>query len=111
MFENRPTQIAGLLYVLFVILFVVVIALHTTYWKPLLMILLLTFPFALINLYDIDCVFNGQCNVWGWIKGIFFIVYLIFAIVVTILLLTDFQKMVNSAEITNNNNDDREKEK
>jgi hypothetical protein len=98
MFENRPTQIAGLIYLLFVILFIVLISLNTHYWKQLLIILLLSFPFVLINLYDIDCVFNGQCDIWGWFKGIFFIVYLIFAIVITIILLVDFQKSIDSIE-------------
>lgn len=100
MFENRPTQIAGLIYLLFVILFIVLISLHTDYWKPLLLILLVSFPFVLINLYDIDCVFNGQCDIWGWFKGISFIVYLIFAVVATIILLADFQKNINSIQHT-----------
>lgn len=100
MFENRPTQIAGLIYLLFVILFIVLISLHTDYWKQLLLILLLSFPFVLINLYDIDCVFNGQCDIWGWFKGISFIVYLIFAVVATIILLADFQKSINSLQHT-----------
>ena len=98
MFENRPTQIAGLVYLLFVVLFIVLISLNTDHWKPLLLILLFSFPFVLINLYDIDCVFNGQCDIWGWFKGVFFIVYLIFVVVVTILLLLDFQNTIDSTK-------------
>ena len=106
MFENRPTQIAGMLYLLFVILFIVLIALHTDYWRPLLLILLFSMPFVFISLYDIDCVFNGQCNVWGWIKGIFFIVYIIFTLVLTILLLVDFHNIIDNSNSNNSVSDD-----
>ena len=96
MFENRPTQIAGLLYLLFFVLFILVIAFHTAYWKELLIILIMTIPYTLISLYDIDCVFNGNCNVWGWFKGIFFILYVILTIIITIFLLADFQNTINT---------------
>ena len=96
MFENRPTQIAGVLYLLFFVLFILVIALHTAYWKELLVILLMTIPYTLISLYDIDCVFNGNCNIWGWFKGIFFILYVILTIIITIFLLADFQNTINT---------------
>jgi hypothetical protein len=110
MFENRPTQIAGVLYLLFVVLFIVLIGLHTDYWKPLLLILLFTMPYVFISLYDIDCVFNGQCNVWGWIKGIFFIVYIVFTLVLTILLLVDFQNTVDSSIISSSTEDEDEED-
>lgn len=100
MFSTLPTQIAGVLYLIFVVLFVVLFALHTSYWKPLLIILLMSIPYVLINIYDIDCVFSGYCDVWGWIKGILFIIYLVFTIILTILLLADFQNTINTAKET-----------
>ena len=100
MFSTLPTKIAGVLYLIFVVLFVVVFALHTNYWKPLLIILLISIPYALINIYDIDCVFSGNCNIWGWIKGICFIIYLVFTILLTILLLADFQNTINTDKET-----------
>ena len=60
----------------------------------------MSIPYVLINIYDIDCVFSGYCDVWGWIKGILFIIYLVFTILLTILLLVDFQNTINTAEET-----------
>ena len=108
MFENRATQIAGVLYLLFVILFIVAIALHTDYWKTLLLILLFSIPYVFISLYDIDCVFSGQCNIWAWVKGILFIVYIIFSIVVTILLLVDFQKTIDVVNLSKDTEDKKD---
>jgi len=100
MFSTLPTQIAGVLYLIFVVLFVILFALHTSYWKELLVILLISIPYTLITLYDIDCVFYGNCDIWGWIKGIFFIIYLVFTILLTILLLVDFQNTINTDKET-----------
>lgn len=96
MFSHLPTKIAAVLYLIFLFLLIVLFALHTSYWKTILYILLLSIPYTLISIYDIDCVFSGQCDVWGWVKSAFFIIYLLLTIVLVIFLLYDFQSIINT---------------
>lgn len=100
MFDHIPTQIAGVLYLLFIILLIVILALHTSYWVQILTILLISIPYTLISIYDIDCVFSGQCDIWGWIKGIFFILYVLISVIICILALTNFQEVINTTKET-----------
>ena len=87
MFENRPTQIAGVLYILFIILFTIGIILNRDIWLQLFIILLISIPYTILSLYDIDCVFIGNCETWGWIKGVLFILYLILLIVAAVIII------------------------
>jgi hypothetical protein len=89
MFENKPTQFAGVLYFVFVILFIVLISLNKEVWLTLFILLLISIPYTLLTLYDIDCVFNGNCAVWGWIKGALFMLYLLTLIIMSIFIIAN----------------------
>jgi hypothetical protein len=87
-----PVKVAGLLYFLFVILFIIIIILNSKNWLVLFVILLLSIPYALLTLYDIDCIFNGNCIIWGWIKGVLFMLYLITTIILAIFIIAYARK-------------------
>jgi len=44
-------------------------------------------PFFMLASYDIDCVFSGGCNIWGYIRTIFTSISIIITIISTIILL------------------------
>ena len=90
--SSGPIQVAGLLYLLFVILFIIIIILNSKNWLILFFILLISIPYTLLTLYDIDCIFNGNCQVWGWIKGVLFILYLITTIILAIFIIAFAKK-------------------
>ena len=103
MFENRPTQIAGVLYILFIILFTIGIILNRDIWLRLFIILLISIPYTILSLYDIDCVFIGDCDTWGWIKGVLFMLYLITTIILAIFIIAFAKKLtiINNEMKTN----------
>ena len=98
MFENKPTQIAGVMYLLFVLLFIVIISLNTQVWLTLFIILIISVPYTLLTIYDIDCVFDGNCNVWGWIKGGLFMLYLLTLIIMSIFIIAQSSSEKSSLE-------------
>ena len=92
MLINSPVQVAGMLYLFFVLLFIIIIILNSKNWLVLFVILLISIPYALLTLYDIHCIFNGDCQVWGWIKGVLFILYLITTIILAIFIIAFARK-------------------
>ena len=47
-----------------------------------LMFTLISFPFVLLMIYNIDCLTTGGCNIWSWIVTVFSCLSLLFQIVI-----------------------------
>jgi hypothetical protein len=99
MLDTIPTRIAALLYIVFLVLVILIISLDTSYWSVLLVIIICSIPYTMITLYDIDCIFDGHCTVWGWIKGILYILYILLTIILIIILLANFKKYTESSSL------------
>lgn len=53
-----------------------------------LILFIISLPLAILYVYDVDCTFVGNCDVWGWIKTIILSIYYLIIIVAMIALLS-----------------------
>ncbi len=37
--------------------------------------------FSVLTTYDVNCIFVGRCNVWGWFKTVMLVMSLLFALI------------------------------
>ena len=86
MIESTAAQISIGVYSFLIILVIIAMAINKS-WASSSIFIIVTLPVFVLYLYDLQCVFEGQCIVWGWIKFIFFTIYLLIAIVACILVM------------------------
>lgn len=67
LFATTQSKVLGVLSLVALVLSFVV-ALRTDSWGVALGGLLIGGLIMLINLYDVNCVVLGGCDVWGWVK-------------------------------------------
>ena len=56
-------------------------------WLASLIFIFISVPTIAFYLYDIHCTFVGQCNIWGWIKTVMFIINMVFIIIMLIIII------------------------
>jgi hypothetical protein len=52
------------------------------------LILLFNAPFILLAIYDVNCIVQGQCDVYAWVKTVFIGLYAIAAVIMFVVVMT-----------------------
>ena len=98
MIDSTAAQISIGVYSLLIILVIIAMAINKS-WASSSIFIIVTIPMFVLYLYDLQCVFEGQCIVWGWIKFIFFMLYLLIAIIACILVMVYAPSMTTTTTV------------
>jgi len=87
MFESTAAKILAVIEVLALILMLIGVSVKISVALGFILFII-SLPLALLYVYDVNCTFTGQCDVWGWIKTILASLYYVFVIIAIIVLMS-----------------------
>ncbi len=93
--DTLPSKIATGLWAFTILLLLIGISAKIGFAIGIVVTILIV-PFALLYIYDINCTFTGQCDVWGWIKTILLTFSIISTIVTFIIFLAYAPKLTGN---------------
>lgn len=67
-----------------------------------LLFMVISIPFTLLYIYNIDCLTYGNCNTWSWFITIMSSIAMIFTTIMTIFSAVVYQKFASVTTTTDN---------